>query len=199
MDMEKTRSAVKSSANYITKNLTAQDPVSTTEVILPLAVWTEIELREHQKNAVAHILYGGNTLLAHAVGAGKTYEMTAAESYGIKAAWLMQYRFLLCLITWQNNGRQSFYSSIQRQISLLQPKRILKLKTANASADELPQKWLWRYHYRTFPAWENSDERWKAKNYPWTADWRNHRRYSWVERESGKTFQSSSLKKAENP
>lgn len=38
----------------------------------------EIELREHQKNAVAHILYGGNTLLAHAVGAGKTYEMTAA-------------------------------------------------------------------------------------------------------------------------
>ncbi len=38
----------------------------------------EIELREHQKNAVAHILYGGNTLLAHAVGAGKTYEMVAA-------------------------------------------------------------------------------------------------------------------------
>lgn len=38
----------------------------------------EIELREHQRNAVAHILYGGNTLLAHAVGAGKTYEMTAA-------------------------------------------------------------------------------------------------------------------------
>ena len=32
----------------------------------------EIELREHQKNAVAHILYGGNTLLAHAVGAGKS-------------------------------------------------------------------------------------------------------------------------------
>ncbi len=38
----------------------------------------EIELREHQKNAVAHILYGGNTLLAHAVGVGKTFEMTAA-------------------------------------------------------------------------------------------------------------------------
>ncbi len=38
----------------------------------------EIELREHQKNAVAHIIYGGNTLLAHAVGAGKTFEMTAA-------------------------------------------------------------------------------------------------------------------------
>ena len=38
----------------------------------------EIKLREHQKNAVAHILYGGNTLLAHAVGAGKTFEMAAA-------------------------------------------------------------------------------------------------------------------------
>lgn len=38
----------------------------------------EYELREHQKNAVAHILYGSNTLLAHAVGAGKTFEMAAA-------------------------------------------------------------------------------------------------------------------------
>ena len=38
----------------------------------------EIELRDHQRNAVAHILYGGNTLLAHAVGAGKTFEMVAA-------------------------------------------------------------------------------------------------------------------------
>ncbi|GHV28521.1 hypothetical protein FACS1894167_05720 [Synergistales bacterium] len=38
----------------------------------------EIELREHQSNAIAHILYGGNTLLAHEVGAGKTYEMAAA-------------------------------------------------------------------------------------------------------------------------
>ncbi len=38
----------------------------------------EIELRKHQKNAVAHILYGGNTLLAHAVGAGKTFEMVTA-------------------------------------------------------------------------------------------------------------------------
>ena len=37
-----------------------------------------ITLREHQKNAIAHILYGGNTLLAHEVGAGKTFEMVAA-------------------------------------------------------------------------------------------------------------------------
>ena len=38
----------------------------------------EIILREHQRNAIAHILYGGNTLLAHEVGAGKTFEMAAA-------------------------------------------------------------------------------------------------------------------------
>ena len=38
----------------------------------------EITLRPHQVNAIAHILYGGNTLLAHEVGAGKTYEMVAA-------------------------------------------------------------------------------------------------------------------------
>ena len=38
----------------------------------------EITLREHQKNAIAHVLYGGNTLLAHEVGAGKTFEMVAA-------------------------------------------------------------------------------------------------------------------------
>ena len=38
----------------------------------------EISLRPHQVNAIAHIMYGGNTLLAHAVGAGKTYEMVAA-------------------------------------------------------------------------------------------------------------------------
>ncbi|MCD7887682.1 MAG: SNF2-related protein, partial [Clostridiales bacterium] len=38
----------------------------------------EITLREHQKNAIAHVLYGGNTLLAHEVGAGKTFEMAAS-------------------------------------------------------------------------------------------------------------------------
>lgn len=38
----------------------------------------DIKLREHQRNAIAHVLYGGNTLLAHEVGAGKTFEMTAA-------------------------------------------------------------------------------------------------------------------------
>ena len=49
----------------------------------------EIELREHQKNAVAHILYGGNTLLAHAVGAGKTFRDGICR-YGVKAFRTLQ-------------------------------------------------------------------------------------------------------------
>lgn len=39
----------------------------------------EIWLREHQQNAIAHVLYSGNTLLAHEVGAGKTFEMAASD------------------------------------------------------------------------------------------------------------------------
>ena len=45
----------------------------------------EISLREHQRNAIAHVLYGGNTLLAHGVGAGKTFEMVGAA---MEAKWL---------------------------------------------------------------------------------------------------------------
>lgn len=39
----------------------------------------EISLREHQRNAIAHVLYGGNTLLAHEVGAGKTFEQLGVD------------------------------------------------------------------------------------------------------------------------
>ena len=49
----------------------------------------EISLREHQKNAIAHVLYGGNTLLAHEVGAGKTFEM-AASAMEVKRLGLCQ-------------------------------------------------------------------------------------------------------------
>ena len=48
-----------------------------------------ITLREHQKNAIAHVLYGGNTLLAHEVGAGKTFEMVGAAMEA-KRLWLCQ-------------------------------------------------------------------------------------------------------------
>jgi N12 class adenine-specific DNA methylase len=49
----------------------------------------EINLREHQRNAVAHVLYGGNTLLAHEVGAGKSFEM-AASAMELKRLGLCQ-------------------------------------------------------------------------------------------------------------
>ena len=55
----------------------------------------EITLREHQRNAIAHVLYGGNTLLAHEVGAGKTYEM-AASAMEAKRLGLCQKAFLSC-------------------------------------------------------------------------------------------------------
>ena len=54
----------------------------------------EISLREHQKNAVAHILYGGNTLLAHEVGAGKTFEMVAAAMESKRLGLCAVNRFL---------------------------------------------------------------------------------------------------------
>ena len=52
-------------------------------------ITNDIELKKHQKDAVARILYGGNTLLAHVVGAGKTFEMTAA-AMELKRTGLME-------------------------------------------------------------------------------------------------------------
>ena len=61
------------------KSSTAFAPVSTTAASIQFfGMNPEIALRPHQRNAIAHILYGHNTLLAHTVGAGKTYEMVAA-------------------------------------------------------------------------------------------------------------------------
>ena len=48
------------------------------EFVTPVSYTHLITLREHQKSAIAHVLYGGNTLLAHEVGARKTFEMVAA-------------------------------------------------------------------------------------------------------------------------
>ena len=58
------------------KSSTAFAPVSTTAATSSFfGMNPEIALRPHQRNAIAHILYGHNTLLAHTVGAGKTYVM----------------------------------------------------------------------------------------------------------------------------
>ena len=77
----------------------------------------EIALREHQRNAIAHVLYGGNTLLAHEVGAGKTFEM-AASAMEAKRLGLCQ--------------------STPAQSSWWHPKRILKPPTERSSAPASP-------------------------------------------------------------
>ena len=52
----------------------------------------DIQLHDHQKNAIAHAMFGGNTLFAHSVGAGKTFEMiaTAMESKRLGAVYKNQ-------------------------------------------------------------------------------------------------------------
>ena len=107
----------------------------------------EIELREHQKNAVAHILYGGNTLLAHAVGAGKTFEMTAAamESKRLRRRWSPKGSDCAanpCLsypTTSLSSGHRSSYSSIPQPIFWWQRRKTLKPRTVKSSAAGLPQ------------------------------------------------------------
>ena len=77
--MERTEPKGNSFANYIMKNLIVFVLVNMMEVHLHfVGINPEITLRPHQVNAIAHVLYGGNTLLAHVVGGGKTFEMVAS-------------------------------------------------------------------------------------------------------------------------
>lgn len=69
----------------------------------------EITLMEHQRNAVAHILYGNNTLLAHCVGAGKTFEMTAAAMESIRLGLAQK-----CLFVVPNHLTQQWGSDFLR-------------------------------------------------------------------------------------
>lgn len=69
----------------------------------------EIELMEHQKNAVAHILYGKNTLLAHCVGAGKTFEMASAAMESIRLGLARK-----CLFVVPNHLTQQWGSDFLR-------------------------------------------------------------------------------------
>ncbi len=86
----------------------------------------EIELREHQKNAVAHILYGGNTLLAHAVGAGKTFEMVAAAHGKSKRLGLCNKSLFVVPNHLTEQWAAEFLRSIRGRISLSQQRKILK-------------------------------------------------------------------------
>lgn len=96
----------------------------------------EITLREHQRNAVAHILYGGNTLLAHAVGAGKTFEMVAAAQESKRLGLCNKSLFVVpnhLTEQWASEYLQLYPSAN----ILVATKRISKPKTVNDSAVEL--------------------------------------------------------------
>lgn len=96
----------------------------------------EITLRPHQVNAIAHILYGGNTLLAHKVGAGKTFEMVAAAQKSKRLGLCQKSMFVVpnhLVGQWLPN----ICGSIRAPISLLRPSRILKRATARSSAGAL--------------------------------------------------------------
>lgn len=96
----------------------------------------EITLREHQRNAVAHILYGGNTLLAHAVGAGKTFEMVAAAQESKRLGLCNKSLFVVpnhLTEQWASEYLQLYPSAN----ILVATKRISKPKTVNDSAAEL--------------------------------------------------------------
>lgn len=97
----------------------------------------EITLREHQRNAIAHDLYGGNTLLAHEVGAGKTFEMIAAAMEGKRLGLCQKSLFAV-----PNHLTEQWASEFLRLYPsaniLVATKRILKPVTARSSAPALP-------------------------------------------------------------
>lgn len=92
----------------------------------------EITLKPHQKNAVAHQLYGNNTLLAHCVGAGKTFEMAAAAMEA-KRIGLAHKSLFVVPNHLTEHGEQNFSRYIRLQISLSQQRKIFSLQTENDS------------------------------------------------------------------
>lgn len=99
----------------------------------------EIQLMPHQKNAVAHILYGGNTLLAHCVGAGKTFQMIAAGMESKRLGLAQK-----CLYVVPNHLTEQWGSDFcgftQVRISLLRLNGILNRQTGRNFVQELQQE-----------------------------------------------------------
>ena len=95
----------------------------------------DIELKPHQKNAVAHVLYGDNTLLAHCVGAGKTFEMTAAAMES-KRLGLCQKSLFVVPNHLTEQWASDFYGYIPEPISLLQQRKTLSLPIVRNSVPE---------------------------------------------------------------
>lgn len=96
---------------------------------------SDIELKTHQKNAVAHVLYGDNTLLAHCVGAGKTFEMTAAAMES-KRLGLCQKSLFVVPNHLTEQWASDFCGYIPEPISLLQQRKTLSLPTVRNSVPE---------------------------------------------------------------
>ena len=98
---------------------------------------SEIQLQPHQVNAVAHVLYGGNTLLAHEVGAGKTFEMIAAAMESKRLGLCRKSIFVV-----PNHLIQQWASEFMRLYPsaniLVTTKRIFNRPAARSSAPELP-------------------------------------------------------------
>ena len=96
-----------------------------------------ITLREHQKNAIAHVLYGGNTLLAHEVGAGKTFEMVAAAMESKRLGLCQKSLFVV-----PNHLTEQWASEFLRLYPsaniLVTTKKTLRPTTARSSAPALP-------------------------------------------------------------
>ena len=85
----------------------------------------EIRLREHQINAVARVIYGGNTLLPHEVGAGKTFEMIAAAMGGAPFTWPVG--------TYVNNGE---YNHIMMAMETTVDKNGVTVKPLTGTPEE---------------------------------------------------------------
>lgn len=97
----------------------------------------EITLRPHQVNAIAHILYGGNTLLAHVVGAGKTFEMVAAAQES-KRLGLCQKSLFVVPNHLTEQWASEYLQLYPLPIFWWRPGRTLKPRTASGSAAGSP-------------------------------------------------------------
>ncbi len=93
----------------------------------------DITLREHQRNAIAHVLYGGNTLLAHEVGAGKTFEMAASAMESKRLGLSQKSLFVVpnhLTLQWANEFLHLYPSAKL----LVATKKDLKQQTVRSSA-----------------------------------------------------------------
>ncbi len=132
----------------------------------------EIRLREHQLNAVAHVLYGGNTLLAHEVGAGKTFEMVAAAMESKRLGLCHKSLFVVPNhLTEQWSGE--FLRLYPSANILVATKKDLSRRTARSSAPVSPQANTTPLssatrNLRRYPSpWSVSSGFWRSRSSRW--------------------------------